>query len=229
MRRRWLGLCLLGIAFGTAARPPELPAPPDARVVWVARDMTYNTLPLAVRQFTTEDELDRVLDFYRDEWDDGDDEKPGYVINDLSPPWISISRIEDDYMLLVQVQPTDDGGTLGYLSVGKLPTRSKAPDLGRGFPTLGETRTVNDIVSQDGGKTGRTLMFVNKHDLPSNLSFYRSEYTGNGWVVDMDKEIGDVMHVLAVHRGRERVDLVLAEMKRGVTRIIVNHVTEGLL
>lgn len=212
------------------ARGPELPPPPDARVWWVAENMTYNTMPMAVRQFTTKHDLQRVIDFYRDEWQQPmPDGAPGYVINDLVPPWLSISRIEDGYMLLVQARATDDEGTTGLLSISKLPTSAKAPELGKGFPTMGETKAVNEFVSNDEGQTGRTMMFVNKHDLPTNLSFYRSRYQDNGWVVDMDKGVGDVLHVLALRKGRQRLDIVLTEMKQGVTRIVANEVTYDLL
>lgn len=211
------------------ARAPELPSPPEARVSWVAQNMTFNSMPMAVRQFTTKHSLDEVLEFYKDEWRTSPEPpQPGFLINDLAPPWITISRIEDGYMLLVQVQPAGDDGALGYLSVSRLPTDRRAPRLAKDFPLPSETLVVNEIASRDPGQTGRTMMFANKHDLASNVAFYRSEYA-DGWVVDMDKAVSDVMHVLAVRKGRQRIDLVLAELKRGVTRIMVTEVTHDLL
>ena len=225
-------IILLALLFPLAslARAPELPAPPEARVQWVAQNMTFNTMPMAVRQFTTKHSLDEVLEFYKDEWQTSlEPPQPGFLINDLAPPWITISRIEHGYMLLVQVQSADDDGALGYLSVSRLPANMRAPRLAKNFPLPSGTLIVNEIASRDPGQNGRTMMFANKHDLASNVAFYRSEYADGGWVVDMDRAVGNVMHVLAVRKGRQRIDLVMAEMKRGVTRIMVTEVTHDLL
>jgi hypothetical protein len=228
-KQPWLILLTL-IPLTALARAPELPPPPDARVFWVARDMTYNTMPMAVRQFTTKHGLEDVLAFYKNEWQESPDPpQPGFLINDLAPPWVTISRIEDGYMLMVQVQPADDDGALGYLSVTRLPDNARPPKLAKGFPLPGNTLVVNEIASEDPGKSGRTMMLVNKHDLASNVAFYRNQYAESGWVVDMDKPVGEVMHVLAMRNGRKRVDLVIAEMKRGVTRIMATEVTHDLL
>ena len=50
----------------------------------------------------------------------------------------------------------------------------------------------------------------NDHALKTNLDFYRDRYGTEGWAFDMDRSIGGAMHVLALRKGRRRVNLVMS-------------------
>ena len=80
-----------------------------------------------MRSFTTDEHVEDVVNFYRDEWGERANGEPGYTITNFKEPWLLITRIEDGWLMTVQVQPDDDDGTVGLLgpqSVARSPPRS---------------------------------------------------------------------------------------------------------
>jgi hypothetical protein len=219
-----LGLLAVAPAW---AKQPEIPLPDDARVTRLGQTMRVNGNDVVVRTFTTKEATEDVVNFYRDEWGELNGE-PGYTIMNLKEPWVLITRIEDDYLMTVQVRPTADDGTEGLLGISRLPDRRRPPKLGEGFPTVGDSEILNEVVSHDPGQSGRTMWLRNKHDLRTNIDFYRDRYQSQGWALDIDRSVGGMMHVLAARKGRNRVNLVLSEIKNG-SQIVVNEVTHELL
>ena len=94
---------------------------------------------------------------------------------------------------------------------------------------MGGSDVINEVVSKDPGQTGRTMMVGNKHDMATNVDFYRNRYNTEGWSVDMDRSLGGIMHVLAVRKSRRRVNLVISEGPDGGTLIVANEVTHDIL
>lgn len=232
----WAGRCLVAVSLWVSAgdalaREPEFPPPPDARVNWIARNMVYQGLPMQIRAFTTRDALEDVIDFYREEWDDGDDGGNGYIINKAAEPWVVISRIEEDFLMTVQVQTDTKKGAWGYLARSHLPTdNDKVVKRDDEFPRMGGTTTLSEMLSEDPGKTARTLMLKNEFDIRSNASFYRNHYGDSGWAFDIDKAVADRMHVFALRKGRRQVNLVIIAgvgADKG-SRVIVNEVVNEL-
>lgn len=223
-------LLLLGLlgALPAYAKKPEIPLPDDARVARLGQSMRVNGNDVVVRTFTTKEATEDVVNFYREEWGEQNGE-PGYTIMNLKEPWVLITRIEDDYLMTVQVRPTADDGTEGLLGLSRLPDRPRPPKLGEGFPTVGGSEILNEVVSRDPGQSGRTMWVRNKHDLRTNIDFYRDRYQSQGWALDIDRSVGGMMHVLAARKGRNRVNLVLSETKDNGSQIVVNEVTHELL
>jgi hypothetical protein len=209
------------------AEPPEFKAPPDANVSFVAEEMILNGIPMQVRRFTTQAGVEEVVDFYRKEWGDGTPAQPGFVVNTMTPPWFVISRMEDDYLMTVQVQHAGKGAW-GYLGLSRLSERQRGPVIGKYFPMPAGSQTLNELISKDPGKKGRTMQILNEQSLVNNVNFYRNHYQGEGWAVDMDRALGSHMHVLTVRKGRTHVNLVITE-DQGKSRIVVNEVTNDLL
>jgi len=223
-----VGLCVL--AVGTAqAKEPKFPPPDNARVSIVNANMRINGIRSNLRQFSTKESLREVVEFYREQWAHGRSDEPGYTVTNVARPWTVVSRVEDKYLLTVQVQPTNDGGSWGFLALSRLPARGRPPKIGENFPSMRGSKTLNEIVSQDPGQSGRTMLLSNKHDLHANVAFYRNRYNEAGWAFDMDKSIGGVMHVLALRKGRQRLNMVITGLTKNGTRIIVNEVTYDIL
>jgi hypothetical protein len=226
--------CLTLLLFVFAAAPisaktPEIPLPDDARVSRLGQSMRVNGNDVMVRTFETKESTADVVNFYRDEWGEERNSEPGFTVMNLKEPWILITRIEDGYLMTVQVRPTANEGTEGLIGLSKLPERHRAPKLGEGFPTMGDSQVLNEVVSRDPGQSGRTMWLKNSHDLRTNVDFYRDQYGNAGWAFDMDRSIGGIMHVLALRKGRKRVNLVLSESKKQGSQIVVNEVTYEIL
>src|SRR3990172_2572614 len=66
---------------GLVIAAPLFPAPPDANVEWVGRNMEVNGIRSDIRAFNTDDSIRKVINFYTKEWDEPVDKGlPGYII-----------------------------------------------------------------------------------------------------------------------------------------------------
>ena len=212
--------------------PPDFPAPPQSRVEWVGRDMEVNGLPTSIRAFHTSNSIEKVVQFYRREWQRPVERgKPGFMETIDALPWYTISRIEDDYLLTVQVQvkQNDQSGSWGYLSISPLPEPGeKPPELGKNVPKMRGSNVLSEHTSKDPGKNARTLIITNEHSVPSNVTFYRNYYNGKGWTMETDRALGnDKVHSLVFKTKRDRVTMMFLKDKY-YTRIVINSVTNSI-
>ena len=220
--------CLPALAL--ARSQPDFPPPPDASVKWVGKDMSMNGLPMQMRQFVTRKTPDKVARFYRKKWKHGENGQQGYVETSAMAPWRLITRVEDGYLLTVQFQKTDFGGTWGYLAMSPLPDpKAGKPVLGKGIPKIPGSQVMSDIGSRDVGQSGHTVMLINKHSLASNVSFYRHYYGHAGWHSEDDRVVAaGHTHLLSFKKWRKSVKIIVTGAKEG-SRVVVNTVTHDLL
>lgn len=214
-----------GLQITGWAAAPDFPPPPDAQVEWVAGNMRMNGIAMRVRRFEADRSDDDVLKFYRRQWRRGQDERPGYR-EALAPPWRLITRLEDDYLLTVQVQPRDRHRSWGYLGVSKLQAKKKPSQLGGRFPKMQGSAVINEVVSHDPGKRARTLVITNEFSIQSNANFYRNYFDDQGWLARMDRDVGSG-YVLAYTQSNGEVNIVISKSK-GFTTVVVNDVNSGI-
>ena len=189
--------------------------------------MIVNGIPMQIRQFSSNRSLQEVIDFYKTLWeDDTIPGLPGHSISTAFPPWTIISRIEEEYILTVQITSDSKRRTLGYLSVSPLdPKQHTKP--GQDFPLMKGSQILNDTVSEDSGKKGRTLLLQNSNTIKSNANFYRNHYKRLGWeeITEIPPHSGK-QQVLQFRRSNKHVTLVLKE-QAGATIVSSQSVTEG--
>lgn len=204
--------CLPVIAFAD----PDFPPPPDSKIGRPAENMVMNGVSMDVRQFISELSVHEVLQFYRDHWPDGTEEKPGYTETDVLEPWHIISRVEDGHLLTVQVTQDGDEGSSGLLAISRIPNPDKLPELGKGFPKMRSSYVMNDIQSKDIGKQGRTLQIANHYSVEHNANFYRNHYLDRGWGNDMDQAVsGGDTQSLRFSNGNKSVTIVIHKTGKG--------------
>ena len=179
--------------------------------------MVVNGIPLHVRQFKSKQSVEGVLEFYRQFWPKGTEKEPGYTETDVLTPWKIITRVEDNYLMTVQVTEDGDRGSTGLLGISKLLDPEKdLPTLGEGFPKMRGSTVFNDIESKDIGKKGRTLQISNHSSVQTNANFYRDHFVNNGWVMDMDKTIsGGNTHTQRFSNGNKNVIIVINKARNG--------------
>ena len=130
----------------TVNATPKFPPPPDATVGRPGGDsMVVNGVAMDIRQFISSHSVEDVLQFYREFWPAGTEEKPGYTETDVLEPWQIITRVEDGYLMTVQVTVNGDSGSTGLLAMSKLPDPENMPTLGQGFPKMRGSYVINDI------------------------------------------------------------------------------------
>lgn len=233
--RHWLKyshlvLFLLFSSVATA-RAPEFPSPPDSKVEWVGQDIEMNGIRTAIRAFHSRNSIEKVVEFYRKEWRRPvERNKPGYMETIDAAPWYIISRIEDGYLLTVQVQvqKNNKNASWGYLAISPLPEdpEKQEVELGTSTPKMPGSHVVNEMKSNDPGKKANTLIIANTHSIGSNAAFYRNHYEGRGWTTETDFDAQDV-HTLVFKTRRERVTIML--LKDGSeTRVVVNSVKNSV-
>lgn len=224
-----LFLLLACVAGAAAANPPEFPIPTDARVQSMGGSTVVGGRAMDIRQFSTDDRPERVYEFYRRKWKEPPEKSaPGFAETDAMEPWHIISRVEDGYLMTVQAQATDNGGTWGYLALSRM-DEAGSPREDPGVPRMAGTEVLQSIKSRDPGQTGATVLLSNRSSLASNVNYYRQRYAGGLWRADMDKAIPVAkMHVLAYTAGRHKVNIVLTGDERE-TQVVINDVLHDIL
>ncbi len=210
----WILLSLLPAGLLAA---PRFPPPPDATVGMLGESMVVNGLPINIRQFRSKKSVHDVLEFYRQYWPKGTEERPGYTETDILEPWQIITRVEDGYLMTVQVTEQGEDGSQGLLGISKLPNPEKAlPKPGKNFPKLNGSTVFNDIESRDIGKRGRTVQLHNTYSVETNANFYRNHFSNQGWIVDMDKGFsGGNSYAQRFSQGDKNVIITINKAKHG--------------
>lgn len=180
--------------------------------------MTVNGVPMEVRTFESRRTVEQVLEFYRHFWPKGTEEKPGYTETDILEPWRMITRVDEGFLMTVQVTEKDDGrGSSGLLGMSRLPDPNNLPEIGKGFPKLKGSYVMNDVITKDIGKHGRTLQLMNQASVENNANFYRDHFVNQGWGIDMDQIIsGGDTHTLRFSQGKKSVNIVIHRAEKGV-------------
>jgi hypothetical protein len=187
-----IALFLLIVPGMAATGAPKFPSPPDANVGKLGDDMIINGMPMNIRQFTSLKSVNTILEYYRDYWPRGTEEKPGYTETDALQPWKIITRVEDGYIMTVQVTEQNERGSHGLLSMSKLPDLDRPlPGTGNDFPKMKGSIVINDLETKDIGKRGRTLQLFNRFSVESNANYYRDHFTNSGWATNMDQKLSD--------------------------------------
>ena len=237
MGRRWSNLprCLLvamsawAVTTAALARPPDFPSPRHASVSHVSHSMTILGRNMAVRAFVSEDSVEEVVEFYQELWQDPPvPGAPGVAYEpEAIAPWHLLTRVEDGYVLTVQVKPEGPNGSRGYLATGRLPEPGEPPAAAPVPPSLRGSEVLSNVMSDDAGKDGQTVMFANEYSVDSNVNFYRNHYTG--WRKDIDQKLAsNKYHALSFTRGRRQV-IITIESSRDGSNIVLNSVQHDLL
>lgn len=232
MRRhaaRLAGLALLLASTAVAARPPDFPAPDDANVSVVSDDMTIQGRNMAVRAFISDDSVEEVVEFYQELWAEPPvPNAPGFAYEpEAIAPWHLVTRVEEGYVMTVQVQEHGVDGSYGYLALGRLPDPGDGPEQLPAPPALDGSEVLSNLVSDDAGKDAHTSMLANEFSVASNVNFYREHYSG--WRKDIDQAMGQgSLHALAFTRGRRQVIITIQGGRDG-SHIVLNSIKHDLL
>ncbi len=216
-------LCLAAV---TVEATPKFPPPPKANVTALGENMVVNGIPMQARKFYTKYNVEEVVEYYKNLWSDDKGKPPGYDITNNLPPWTIITRIEDDYVLTVQVTRENKHLSMGYLAMSPLVPKDNPYETPE-FPKMRDSVVMNDISSKDRDTTGRTVVITNRFSAQSNVSFYRNHYKNAGWSSEMDKNLGlHNSHVLQFRKKNNHVTLVVLDNK-GSTYITAQSVKKG--
>lgn len=203
------GLLLLSIQTAQANPTKKCPAFPTMKKMKlqsVASEMDFNGIPMTLRRFDSEEEMEAIFAFYRREWagvGQGGKAPVEYPLGE----WKVIATLREPCFYTVQVKSRGRGSE-GLLGLSAPPPERTL--IKEEVPMLPGTRVVNDIAHNDAGKTARTLLLKNGFSADANADFYRRNLGDQGW------------QVLSRHQGAvrdTRADTMI--MKQGVREVSV--------
>ena len=211
-----MGLPCMLLWSGIVLAAPKFPPPPGSKIGLIAESMVFNGIEMDVRQFNSKRSVAEVLEFYRQFWPTGTEEEPGYTETDILEPWQLITRVEDGYLMTVQVTAAGRKGSTGLLGMSRLPDPENLPKLGKKIPKMSGSRVFNDIKTRDPGKNGRTVALINDFTVENNANFYRDYYSGHGFGLDMDKTVsGGDSHAQSFSKRGEVMTIVITKIAEG--------------
>lgn len=200
-----------------------IPAPAWMELTPVAEKMVVGGLPSTVLYFRAKRKPEEVIAFYRKSWDEGGSGRSGYREAD-GAPWRVISRLEDRYLMTVQVKEKDAFTSDGYLATADLKeVRAESKKAGI-IPSLQGSDIVNDLTSYDPGSKSRTVMLVNGYSVARNSDYYRDYYLERGWGQAVDQQKGD-SSVLVFGKNGSQSHLVISAAG-SKTRVVMNLIEE---
>ena len=207
--------CLL-LWSGLVLAAPKFPPPPGSKIGLIAESMVINGIEMNVRQFNSKRSVEEVLEFYREFWPKGTEEKPGFTETDALEPWQIITRVEEGYLMTVQVTAAGQKGSSGLLGISKLPDPENLPTLGKKIPKMSGSKVFNDIKTKDIGKDSRTVALINDFTVENNANFYRDYYTSHGYGLDLDQAVsGGDSHAQRFSQRGDVVTIVISKAAEG--------------
>ncbi len=202
---------------------PKPAVPENSRLTVVAENMVVNGVPMRAWTLSASAAAQDTLDFYRQLWEkDATDERPGYTERELNQ-WHILSRLENEYLITVQVDSEQPHSTSGLVGISKLPAIKSLPKLGKGFPTLGQTTILNDIHATDLNKKSRTLVATSNRSMRSVIQFYRSTFETQGWVEKTGAVpySGEDEFALILDRGQQELSMTFARQANKTALVAV--------
>ncbi len=195
----FLSVCSLSAKAGW----PDVPLPPTVKVTHLANSFSYHGIPMDIRVFSSHLSMQRILEYYRNQWHDE------YVENQYGP-WQQISHKHNKDFITIQIQQDANEHAYGRISIMKIPEQPVKQDyVALGVPLPPGSSVIDDILSSDTNGQSRVLLAHNKQSLKFNSRYYIGHYQHKGWNLVMDNVVSRAGHVLAFQKGNKAIDIVL--------------------
>jgi hypothetical protein len=223
------GLIALPVTMAQAAPNPvkqcaSFPTMKKMKLQSVASEMDFNGIPMVLRRFDSEEDMEAVFAFYRKEWAGvGQGGKPPveYPLGE----WKVIATLREPCFYTVQVKASGRGSE-GLLGLSAPPP--ERTQVKEDVPMLPGTRVVNDIAHNDAGKTARTLLLKNAFSADANADFYRRNLGDQGWQV-LSRHQGAVRDTRAdnmvLKQGPREVSVTISQTGRE-SSVLINYVDQ---
>jgi hypothetical protein len=177
---------MLGVVVNVRADDwPKLIFPQDGDVAVVADQIDINRQPTRIWHIHSRKSPDRLLEYYRQKWAIPPQKNaPGFIEN-LVAEWRIISRFQDGFLIVIQIDGRNklesngiismaqlEGALIGEAKVNKLPE----------YPRLPGSVLIEELNHHDPGRNALTMILENGSSPASNREFYKKFYESRGWV-----------------------------------------------
>ena len=207
------------LAHSDAKRLYDFPLPPDTTSKSIALDIVQNGHRTSIATLLDASPIEPVLEFYRNEWDSGEADAPGYM-EDQAGDWHIISQVEDGWNKVVQIRETAQGSE-AFISVLELKGQEGWGNNGT-LPPGGVL--VSSTSGEEFGKPTRTDVVYSKRRDGEVAGFYRNHFETNQWNIVSDRNI-EGSTVLLMQRNKGQAEVVVTQALDGSVAVI-NQVGE---
>ncbi|GAA0743786.1 hypothetical protein LRH25_06625 [Ideonella azotifigens] len=211
LRGGCVALAMLAGPAMAATDWPEVPAPPRAKVEWVAQDSVINGLPSRIERFETDLSPGEVLSFYRERWKSA---RAGAPRETAAGGWQGLSTLTGDFQVAVQVKPRQPSGSEGLISTAHFGDVRREP-IPSQLPRFYDTRIAQVTESVDGPTRSQLVTMVSNESFEVNMNRWRGEWQRRGWQAAFDKQApverdGVRTWLASFNKGSQSVDVALS-------------------
>lgn len=193
---------------------PNPPLPAGTRTEDVAQHIVFNGLDMHAQTFTSTQNQDELVEFYRKAWD------KEVVVNRMGPAQV-IGHRDGDYYITVQVNGTGSGskGNIGIVDVADAP-KHFVP--GKGLPAPAGSKVFNDIAYPDDSVPARTVAMRNGLSPTQNTAYFRERLVADGWKVSDAGTCGASDCVMRYERGESKLTLLVMREGASQSQVLIN-------
>ena len=202
------------LAFSDAERLYDIPLPLDTNRKSVALDIIQNGHRASIATLLNAPSIEPVLEFYRNTWDSGQAEVPGYI-EDRAGEWHIISQVDNGWNKVVQIRKTGQG-TEAFISVLELEPKKGWANT-RALPPGGVL--VSSTSGEEFGKPTQTDIVYSKRRDGEVAGFYRNHFKTSEWRIVSDRNI-DGSTVLLMHHKQGQAEVVVTQALGGSVAVI---------
>ena len=202
------------VAFSDSERLYDIPLPPGTNSKSVALNIIQNGHRASIATLLNAYPIEPVLEFYRDTWDSGEADIPGYM-EDQAGEWHIISQVEDGWNKVVQIRRTAQGAE-AFISVLELEAQEGWNDS-QVLPPDGVL--VSSTRGEEFGKPTLTSVVYSKRRDGEVAGFYRNYFETNKWDIVSDRNI-EGSTVLLLNRNQNQAEVVVTQALDGSVAVI---------
>jgi len=191
----------------------------NAKTAWISNEINQSGMVLSIRTFKSPDSVESVLSFYRKAWFK-EGEVPGFIENNMAD-WKLISQKHEKENVVLQLKPTAEGGSTGFLSIAQLNERDQT--IAIDFPLPDSTEEFSSTYLEEDGAEVHTMTFITKQTVGTTKSFYEDRLDRKGWALARSSEMNG-SQVILFNRRNDRLELVIQKLNEEDTVIFVNRV-----
>lgn len=214
-------VCLAVSLFATqlSAEENEVEIPENANTAWISTNLNQSGMVMSIRAFHSPDDIETVFEFYRTAWY-VEGELPGFI-EDKMMEWKLISQKREAENVVLQLKPTDQGGSTGFLSIAQL--NGTSTPIEHGFPLPDETEEFATTYIKENGADVHTMTFITKQPVGATSAFYKDKLSRKGWAMARSMDVKG-SNVLLFNRKDDRVEMVIQQLNGDDTVIYVNRI-----
>jgi hypothetical protein len=167
-----------GILAKLTATLPDVPAPPQGEVQWVAASMRMNGLPMTLKTFQSRLDPDRVFDHYESlarRWGRSEFRRTTSGTHRL------LAIRSAAYVITIEARETI-GGCEGTITVSGMPEKAGAPGRTT-FPHPSTVRIVSRQEYEDEGIEAEHLSFASSRTVVAEAEAFAAELLRAGWQI----------------------------------------------